>query len=351
VSKGGYTKILRKLEESLAANQQLRDEISERENRIPEFGAIRLNSSEQNLSQPTPTKTQSLTDGFLRLAEHGGVLTVLGIAGPVMVPLSNWFLLLTAACFVLALDRSELVRGRSRSIQILSYVLLALIGAAAGLGIHVAIDKQESELVSRIAALTTPRGIHLQDEPHISIQPDSPQGSLSGKNGEFTIHLLNQGVDIDYVGTKEDFFWAENDPKLKIYRIQTSSFPPEAATRPLRANQSADIPVTFNGYIRQIYNGLRKGGHVGILGVKITITFRRFSDETDFSRSKSYEASGNDLQSLSPPTDLKPTPNGPFLFENVVPYLDSLDHWSDPVFTLHRDRSVSIAKGGPPMPQ
>lgn len=98
----------------------------------------------------------SIPEKFLTFAENPLILAVVGIAGPLMAQQSNWFLLLTAACFAGALHREGVVRGRPWPRQVLSYTLAVLSGAAAGLGIHVASQKQETEWISTLKAALKP---------------------------------------------------------------------------------------------------------------------------------------------------------------------------------------------------
>ena len=104
-------------------------------------------------SAATPTKKQSLIEGAFRFVEHGAFLTVAGIVGSLMIFLSNWFLLVPAACLALAFHRAEAVKGRSMAAQVTAYALILTIGVFTGLGIHEAVEKQEGELISQIAAL------------------------------------------------------------------------------------------------------------------------------------------------------------------------------------------------------
>jgi hypothetical protein len=177
VSKGAYTRLLRNLEESLAANQQLQKQVREQQSRISELETFASRATE---FASVPLSVQvSIIEKILLFFEHGLFLAAVGIAGPLMVPLSNWFLLLPAACLALAFHRVGVVRGRPRFQQIPSYLLIALIGLATGFGIHVAIEKQENELISRIAALLPkPKPIAVPVAP-TSAQPPPTKGSSS----------------------------------------------------------------------------------------------------------------------------------------------------------------------------
>lgn len=177
MSRGAYNRLLRKLEESLAVNQQLQKQVREQGSRISELETSATKAPE---IASIPSSAQvSIVEKILLFFENGLFLAAVGIAGPLMVPLSTWFLLLPAACFALAFHRVGVVRGRPWFQQISGYLLIALIGLATGLGIHVAIEKQENELISRIAALLPkPRPVAVPAGP-TSAPPPQMKGSSS----------------------------------------------------------------------------------------------------------------------------------------------------------------------------
>lgn len=147
MSKGGYGKLLQKFQESLAENRRLHSQIAK-------LGTSAAEAATSESAQPTAQP--SILEKILLFFEHGLFLTAVGIAGPLMVPLSNWFLLLPATCFALAFHRVGVVRGRPWFQQVPSYLLISSIGIATGFGIHVAIEKQENDLLSRLAAMSRP---------------------------------------------------------------------------------------------------------------------------------------------------------------------------------------------------
>ncbi len=176
VSKGGYNKLLRQLEESLAANLQLQERIQERNGKISELEML---ATASEIDSASASEQPSTIEKILLFFEHGLFLTAVGIGGPLMVPLSNWFLLLPAGCFALAFHRVGVVRGRPWFQQVPSYLLIAVIGIATGFGIHAAIEKQENELLSRIATLLPKPKPSPVPVPPVSVAPVPPTKSFS----------------------------------------------------------------------------------------------------------------------------------------------------------------------------
>jgi hypothetical protein len=128
------------------------------------------------------TETDSTIEKWLRLFEHGAFLTALGIGGPLLMPLSKWFSILTGLCFLLAFHRSKLVKGRNLfRVQLPRYALSFAVGCSAGLGFRVAIEKQEDGLVSRIAALIRPK----EAEPTVKAQVQTSLISMGGGSCSF----------------------------------------------------------------------------------------------------------------------------------------------------------------------
>ena len=186
-------------------------------------------------------------------------------------------------------------------------------------------------------------------DPLVRLEPEYLQYSPPGKSGEFALQFANSGIDVNYIGVQQDYFSAENDHGVvKINRILKVDPHPQSDIPPLRANRSLPIALSFTGFVKQIYDGLRKSGREGILSVRLIITFHRYSDQAPFRMVKAFEARGSHLEMLSPPGDLKSPQGGPFVFEQVMPYIDSDDHWADPIFRINPDGRVSLGEGPPP---
>lgn len=135
-----------------ALNRKIQELQGLLEERQPDTPLVAIGAESSAATHPHEEKV-SIPESLFRFVEHGAFIGAIGIIGPLMVPVSNWFLALPAACFALAFHRTGVVRGRSLLVQIPSYILLLFLGAAAGLGIHDSIKQTEEELLSRIAAL------------------------------------------------------------------------------------------------------------------------------------------------------------------------------------------------------
>jgi hypothetical protein len=183
-------------------------------------------------------------------------------------------------------------------------------------------------------------------EPVVRIEPE--EGTIPSdpnKKGAFMLKLENDGVDIDHLDVKQDFFITQTvDGKLRFNRLaQIVGGASNLNGSPLRTNQSIPIAVDFNSVISMI-RGLRKSGYDGFIGVRVRAYFRRYSDQIDFHLAKGYVAfTGLDggVEFLSTP-DEKNRVKGMFNgdIRKWRSYMNTDDSWVDPIF----DQAVGSAK-------
>lgn len=186
MSKSGYSKLLRKYEQVCAERDRLRIDLE------ADKKASDIVTPMQTTETIMPPRA-SFSEKLFRFIEHGLVLAALGILGPLMVPLSKWFLALPAICLALAWHRVEAVKGRSVVLQGISYIGMLLLGASAGFGAYKAIEKQENELVAKIAALIPKQQVVtvFRDEPR-----PPPHNTNRNDQRPFIRHPLS-GKEID----------------------------------------------------------------------------------------------------------------------------------------------------------
>jgi hypothetical protein len=118
-------------------------------------------------------------------------------------------------------------------------------------------------------------------EPLLYLQPDT----AIGQNGAFVLQLANSGPDIDNVGARYEYFVAQKQGKtITIFKAFEFVDVPNPNASPLRTNQRKRINISFLGVAASICHYLHIQKITPLVGVRITVTFRRYSDEKDFSR-------------------------------------------------------------------
>jgi hypothetical protein len=217
----------------------------------------------------------------------------------------------------------------------------------------------------------------LKPEPSVTALPDplvrvEPEhGSLGSTNGSFTLTAVNDGVDIDQVWVTKNYFVAQNDGKsICLKNILSIECTPDraadilapainpsrdfdgtlndsmasmsvkqvlgsAVNTMLRTNQQFPIAVTCTGWVQVAYQ-VAKASFQGrsLLAVRIILAFRRFSDQKEFKIVRVFEISdesGQGIRTLWAPSafPMKQSPSSTvFTIEDVIPYLQSTDHWS-----------------------
>lgn len=220
------------------------------------------------------------------------------------------------------------------------YQLCAVLGCVLAVGICT-VWSQSPLVIRPVPGPSVP-----QPEPVLYLQPDY---ALRNPHGSFSLQLLNSGPDIEHVSIHLDYFVAQKkEMSILINRV----FQVEEAPTPLpmRTNQSKTVDVSFSGgYMTALY------AHFGfkypaLLGVKVTVTFRRYSDGKRFSKVWTYAVVGtpgsNEFKILYSAGTLFDTSGPPenkdraVSLSEVIPYIDSNDHWVDPVVTLMPDGSI-----------
>ncbi len=224
--------------------------------------------------------------------------------------------------------------------------------------------------IAHLTAVLQSQGVHLSPtvppqltpavspDPLVRLEPE--HGTVHaqiGQEGVFLLMLENDGVDIDHLDCHEDFFLAEkNGNTIRINRLVNFEgvFSPD--TPPLRTNQSYPIRVNFNLGANSIIQGVLKYGYRGIIGVRVRIQFRRYSDEKDFHLAKGYEAlsdgSGNFGMLVAPDADhIEYPPFGDLVRSNeLLPYMNSDDRWREPILKVTSDGKIEMVdKTAPPL--
>jgi hypothetical protein len=177
---------------------------------------------------------------------------------------------------------------------------------------------------------------HSTEEPQIYLEPDT----VFLKSGEsFEIGLHNSGTDVEQIQTLYEHFVAQKiNGAIKIYRLTKMSLPIEPYLAPLRTNQRRVFNVSFTNYDTEAYDDLASKG-AALLGVRITLSFRRYSDEKPFKRVFAYATErmgGPKFAILYSPDSLSAHLSVPkeiqdkyLSFSEVSPFMDSEDHWVD----------------------
>jgi hypothetical protein len=185
-------------------------------------------------------------------------------------------------------------------------------------------------------------------EPLLYVQPDT---AIRNDKGSFLLHLQNSGPDIDYVGVDYDYFVAKKkDNKIVIYRTVHFQDAPSPNIRPLKTNQAKLVTLNFSGYTTAIYNSLAESQYGYVLeGVRLIVTFRRYSDDKRYRQIWSYVCNRGDCNFVYAPGtsfDQSGPPGTSFLsFNDIVPYMESNEHWEDPVVQVPPTKVV----GGNPI--
>jgi hypothetical protein len=170
--------------------------------------------------------------------------------------------------------------------------------------------------------------VHLA-EPILHIEPEETYSSKQ-ERGNFTLYLVNTGLeDVERVALFVTCFIAQRFPdSVKLKRGGWMGPPQKLAS--LRVQEREAVPVKcaeILPIIREV--GVRWGGPY-IFGVRVLAQFRRKADGKDFERVWGY---GMDLDgvALSGPTEADLIIHSPSFISlaDVLPYLQSRDHWSE----------------------
>jgi hypothetical protein len=205
-------------------------------------------------------------------------------------------------------------------------------------------------------------------DPAIRLEPE--HGTLASVTGSFMLAIVNNGVDVDHIWVTRNYFVAQFDGRRPLIKnvlvlacgpdrtkdILPLEFKPstdfagtiDGSAIPisvnqvgpptnvvLRANQRFEVAVTYAGWVKLAYQ-TAKASFTGntILGIRILVVFKRFSDQKDFNIVRvlgiSEDDSTKNIWSLSVPgfSVVKPPRSTAFTIEDAVPYVTSTDQWS-----------------------
>jgi hypothetical protein len=228
--------------------------------------------------------------------------------------------------------------------------------------------RQVVAMVIFATALTTfgnyvwPLTSNPRSEPNPLLRIEPERDILASSDGEFVLHLVNYGVDVDHVLVDQDYFVAQrfgDDIRIKLILNFGGATSPVV----LRTNQSISIDVGFGRTdlrsnqlnIESAYKlAVRTNPVPSILGVRITATFRRFTDQKEFHVTGVFQGQRSDsgpnlmtlFGSLAQETistiNVAPEARAARLTLNdVMPYIESREHWSALTFKYDNGRLVS----------
>jgi hypothetical protein len=192
-------------------------------------------------------------------------------------------------------------------------------------------------------------------EPVLYLQPDT---AVRNDKGSFALQLLNSGPDIDYIGFQFDSFvaWKSGD-RLIVYRMLNFTDAPDPKARPLRTNQQRSINLNFDGITPLAYRYIASRKHPALPGMRITMTFRRYSDGKPYTRIWSYGAEMG-LQDKTPiiissaDSPLGRNPHLPgvdvIAIQDIAKTLESEQNWTTPVFQMGGGLPFAFGKDSPP---
>jgi hypothetical protein len=140
-------------------------------------------------------------------------------------------------------------------------------------------------------------------DPVVRIEPE--RDVLASSTGEFTLQLVNNGVDIDHAKVALDYFTAQKDSAGAIRVKRILNFETLTSPAVLRANQYIPVTLGFGGFIEQAHQAAKATfSGLSLLGVRIRVAFRRFSDQKEFSIVRGFgvtERNEQGIWSLSGP--------------------------------------------------
>jgi hypothetical protein len=161
--------------------------------------------------------------------------------------------------------------------------------------------------------------------------------------GNFFVSMVNSGPDVEHATLVHEYFVAQReDDQIRLYRLATFREAPDANL--FKRNQGKAIFFNFSDFCIRVYQFLFAKNHCSFLGVKTTMTFRRYEDEKEFRRVWVYDAVG--AVSGGPPIGLRNSSiDGPYPPETrkdvitaseVMPFIDSDDHWTQAIATYDK---------------
>ena len=187
-------------------------------------------------------------------------------------------------------------------------------------------------------------------EPEIRIEPDDPP--LSPDQQGYQLSLENTSdVDVDLISVVADYFWAERTKDIQIKRILQQLVPCDGKEgAPLNAKKNFPFGIAgianqtrfwpFNNItLSQLYKDLERTGHPGLPGIRIVAVFQRRQDQKEYKVTKAYRVLGDRIVARSDVilSILDEDPSGALTFPEIMPYMDSDDHW----------KSIILQSGGP----
>lgn len=218
------------------------------------------------------------------------------------------------------------------------------------------------------------------DDLLIRIEPE--HGILVSTTGTFTLSAVNDGSDIDHIWVTRDYFIAQKDGRSinikNILRLECGpdhaadvlplefkpspdfegtidgSASPVSVTQAgspintiLRTNQQFPISITHSGWVTLAYKIAKSSFHgKSLLGIRIILAFRRFSDQKEVKSVRVFEISEDSQPgswSLSAPHALRmKRPSDAFMIEDVLPYAESTNRWSGLLVHYKNGKPVSV---------
>jgi hypothetical protein len=198
---------------------------------------------------------------------------------------------------------------------------------------------------------TAERAARLQ-APNLSMQPKM---ATIDADGGFTVSLVNDGPDIVDAELAEDYFLAEKTKgEIHLYQLFHTEFPGNPIKVPIRRNQSFPIPIGFSPVAKAALKSETSScGCYPLLGVKITVSYKRYEDGKDFKFMSGY---GYEAQTgkviYAPKTQLDEFFAGPVpetkehtaTLSEAVGLFNDKRHWVVPAIALHPGGEVTLGK-------
>jgi hypothetical protein len=192
-------------------------------------------------------------------------------------------------------------------------------------------------------------GLVSLSEPVLHLEPEFEMLSAdNGSDTKFTLALRNTGCDVVGVRVFLDYFVAiKRNSEIIIKNAVRSGFNPSLTIDRLASNALQPVPLEFTQLPMMREVGANSGGSY-LLGVKISVKFRRGADGKDFSLTRGYQTALHGRVLI--PQEHFPVPFQGELanlltFGEVVPHLDKQESWQPVVAEIKGILTGHIPKG------
>jgi len=180
-------------------------------------------------------------------------------------------------------------------------------------------------------------------EPVVHIEPEIGAVKIRPDGRGYDMTIVNtSSEDVDHTDVTLDYFWAERSKEKgieikSILRVLVCC----AGSKELHAGKS--MPLNIGRFSPNLYDDLVKTGHPGLPGVRLIAHFRRTRDGKDFRMVRAYAIQKD---ALAVPLDSFPSGGlgGDLIFSDIMPYMDSTDHWTQMIITFGNKGATEVEK-------